>query len=183
MGVWCIDYSIWCPWRDDYFWDLATYRLYESILGITKLLFHTMLVLFMTFFMVIWVFVIIQWKVYEHFPSVCGIWVIATIDGSPWAKKWRDRHAHPRGFVEYKRRIDALTIDDIIWTPYIGHRVDKLDEEFDDTILFSGYLRWEALVGRHLLKRCLHQYGYVTDIPRSVPAIPSEGTSIDAWWA
>lgn len=53
--------------------------------------------------------------------------VIATTVGSPQAKRWKGKHAHPRGVVEYMRRIDALIVDDVIWTPYIGHIVDRGD--------------------------------------------------------
>lgn len=70
------------------------------------------------------------------------------------------------------RMINTVTVDDIIRTPYTCHR---MDEEVDGAILFSGYLRWEELVARHLPERYLPQYGYVQDIPQSVPTIPYEG--------
>lgn len=38
--------------------------------------------------------------------------------------------------MEYRKRIDALTVNDVIWTPYTVHIVDKGDEEFDDVIPF-----------------------------------------------
>lgn len=64
-------------------------------------------------------------------------------------------HAYPSGLVEYMRRLDVLTVDDAIWTPYTGHIVHR---EFDDSSLYSGFMRWETLVARHLSERCLRQY-------------------------
>ncbi|XP_050918469.1 uncharacterized protein LOC127135886 [Lathyrus oleraceus] len=81
-----------------------------------------------------------------------------------------------RGVVEYMRRLDALTIDDVIWTSYTDHRVQC---EFDFSSLYSCYMRWKTMVARHLPKRCLRQYGYVQSIPRPVLDIPS--MDID-WW-
>lgn len=60
--------------------------------------------------------------------------------------------AHPDGVAEYKRRLGMLTVDDVIWTPYTGHRVHR---EFDESSLYSGYMWWETLVTRHLPERCL----------------------------
>lgn len=34
------------------------------------------------------------------------------------------------------------------------------------TLHFSDYLRWEALLERHLPQRCLRHFGYVKDIPQ-----------------
>lgn len=81
--------------------------------------------------------------------------------------------------MEYRRKIDALTVDDVIWTLYTSHTVNKGDEEFDGATLFFGNLIWEGLVARYLPERCLRQYRYVQDIPRPVHVIPSEG--IDSW--
>lgn len=89
-------------------------------------------------------------------------------------------HAHPGGFVKYKKMIDTLNIDEFIWTPYTDHIVDRWDDEFDGAILFSSYLCWERLMARHLSERCLRNYGYVWGILQPNHVIPSEG--IDNWF-
>ncbi|CAL5191224.1 unnamed protein product [Lathyrus oleraceus] len=73
------------------------------------------------------------------------------LTGSPRAKRWKTRQAHPDGVAEYRKRLNALIVDDVIWTPYIGHRVHC---EFEESSLYSGYMRWETMVARHLLERC-----------------------------
>lgn len=86
------------------------------------------------------------------------------------------RQSHSGGVAEYRRRLDALTIDDAIWILYTDHRVHR---EFEDTSLYLGYMRWEIMVARHLSERCLRQYDYVQSIPRLVPYILFMGAD---WW-
>lgn len=43
------------------------------------------------------------------------------------------KHSHLVGLHEYKQMINALTIEDVIWIPYVDHQVHQ---EFDDTTLF-----------------------------------------------
>ncbi|XP_058742702.1 protein MAIN-LIKE 1-like [Vicia villosa] len=79
----------------------------------------------------------------------------------PCASRWKARHALPGGVIEYRRKLDALTLDDVNWTPY------------------TGYVRWESHVARHLPERCLHQYGCIQGIPRLVLETPTG--CIDRW--
>lgn len=60
------------------------------------------------------------------------------------------------GLVEYKKKVDVLNLDDIIWTPYAYHRVRQ---EFDDTSLFQLYMMGD-LSG--LSERCMPQFGYMS---------------------
>lgn len=114
-----------------------------------------MLVLFVTLFLIIWVFVIVNYWIYEHFPSNCDKWVITAIIGSHWPRDGGKACIPKRCYGVHKEDYE-LTVGDVIWTPYTGHVVDKGDKEFDDAILFSSYLRWDELMARHLPERCMH---------------------------
>lgn len=109
-------------------------------------------------------------------PFVTGR-LFLPLQGSHRPKRWRGRHAHPWGVAEYIKSINVMIVDNDVWTQYADQRVHH---EFDDTSLFSNYLRWEILVDRHSPKRCLRQFGHVQDIPWPVPAIPFK--DIDSWF-
>lgn len=93
--------------------------------------------------------------IFKHFSSIYDRRVQTCPLDSPQAMRWKTRHAHPGGVVEYQRRLDALTAEDVIWTSYTEHMVHF---PFDDFSLFSSHMWWETIVARHLLERCLRQY-------------------------
>ena len=101
---------------------------------------------------------------------ICDRWVTSTIVGSIRAKIWKVKPSHPGGVLEYMKRNDMLTLDDVIRTPDTNHIVHR---EFDNTSLFYDYQWWETLVARNLLERCQLQFGYVQDISRLVRVVPS----------
>lgn len=74
-------------------------------------------------------------------------------------------------------RLDTLTVDDVVWTPYTTHWVHHA---FNYASLYSGHIRWETAVARHFLERYLRQYGYVQDISRPVQEALEGG--IDRWF-
>lgn len=92
---------------------------------------------------------------YEYFPTICDRRVKHSSMGAPRARRWNSRQSHPGGVVEYKRRLDVLNVDDVIWIPYTDHKVHSESEE---SSLYSGYMWWETMVVGHLLERCLRQY-------------------------
>ncbi|XP_058784083.1 uncharacterized protein LOC131658851 [Vicia villosa] len=94
----------------------------------------------------------------------------------PCAKRWKAKQAIPGGLVEYTRRLEALTLDDVIWTPYADHHAHC---PFDVSSLYLGCVRWESHVAIHVPERFLHQYGYIQGIPCQVPEALAGG--IEGW--
>lgn len=82
------------------------------------------------------------------------------------------QHSNPKGLQEYRWRINILTLDNVIWTPYAYHKVHR---EFDNTTIFLSYLQWECFVARYLSERCMCLFMYVQGILRPVSIVPSEG--------
>src|ERR1043165_21541 len=102
-----------------------------------------------------------QCWIYEHFTYIYERKIQRVSATLPRVRRWKGKQAHPGGLMEYKRRLDALTLEDVVWTPYTFHRPHR---PFEVSILYSGHIKWETHVARHLPKRCLRQYGYVQDI-------------------
>ncbi|XP_058769030.1 protein MAIN-LIKE 1-like [Vicia villosa] len=119
---------------------------------------------------------LLQCWIYEQFPHSCERNTQRCAAADPYARRWKAGQTHHGGVIEYRRRLDALTLYDVIWTPYTGH-CDHLP--FDVSSLYSGYVIWESHVARHLLERCLRQFGYIQGIPRPVPETLAGG--IDRW--
>lgn len=111
------------------------------------------------------------------FPTICDMRVQHTPADAPRARRWKAKQAHPGGVVENMRRLDALTVEDVVWTPYTSHIVHR---EFDEASLFSSHMWRKTLVARHLPKRCLRKYEYVQRIPQPVMDVPTSG--IDKWF-
>ncbi|XP_058768762.1 uncharacterized protein LOC131642513 [Vicia villosa] len=115
--------------------------------------------------------------IYEHFPHICEQNTQHCAAADPCARRCKARQTHPRGVIEYRRRLDAQPLDDVIWTSYTGHHNHL---PFDVSYLYSAYVKWESHMARHLPERCLRQYGYIQGIPRPVPETPAGG--IDQWF-
>ncbi|XP_058754089.1 protein MAIN-LIKE 1-like [Vicia villosa] len=103
--------------------------------------------------------------IYEYFPHICERKIQRVMAVDPCAKRWKAKQAIPGGLIEYRWRLDALTLDDVIWTPYTSHRSHR---PFNVSSLYSGYVRWESHVARHLPERCLRQYESHHQLPREI---------------
>ena len=82
---------------------------------------------------------------------------------------------------DYRRRLDRLVADSVIWMPYDEHRVHV---QFQLISLFSGHIRWGQLIVRHRPERVLRQFGYVQTIPTVDVCMDTYTTeAMDICWA
>ncbi|XP_058783517.1 uncharacterized protein LOC131658212 [Vicia villosa] len=106
---------------------------------------------------------LLHYWIYEHLPRICDRRLHRVPASAPLARRWKGRKAVRGGVMDYRRKLDVLPVDDVIWTPYTMHCPHR---PFDDAILYSWHMRWENHVVRHLPERCLRQFGFVQGIPR-----------------
>ncbi|XP_058734293.1 protein MAIN-LIKE 1-like [Vicia villosa] len=117
---------------------------------------------------------LLQCWIYKHFLRICEQRTQHCAASNPCVMRWKAKQnlLGEAPLMEYRQRLDALTLDDVIWTPYIGHHEHR---PFDASSLYSVYVRWESHVARHLPARCLRQFGYIEGTPRPVPEAPAGG--------
>ncbi|XP_058726824.1 protein MAIN-LIKE 1-like [Vicia villosa] len=124
---------------------------------------------------------LLQCWIYEHFPRICERRIHHCAAADPCAMRWKAKQTFPgeAPLMEYRQRLDALTLDDVMWTPYIGHCKHR---PFDPSSLYLGYVRWESHVARHLLERCLRQFGYLPrEIMDTAVAVQQSGQCQDGY--
>ena len=80
--------------------------------------------------------------IYEHFLTVHPCVVDdAYVEASPRASRWHTSKAHMRGIkgAPYRARIEALTVTDVCWMPYVEHWGVR---GFDLISSYMGQLTW-----------------------------------------
>ncbi|CAL5193589.1 unnamed protein product [Lathyrus oleraceus] len=82
-------------------WGCHTLTILYTTLGVTTVFEIRQLVDYLS---------LLQCWIYEHFPIICK----RMVQYFPVRALWKGRQSHLGGVVEYRRRLDALTIDDII---------------------------------------------------------------------
>ncbi|XP_073225746.1 protein MAINTENANCE OF MERISTEMS-like [Cicer arietinum] len=114
---------------------------------------------------------LLQCWIYEHFPRICKRGDRGAVPAHlPRACRWIAKHAVEGGLVTYRQRLDALLLDDVLFTPYDD---DRANHPFEDISMFSGYLRCGGVSVPYLPERCLRQFGRIQCIPPDVPPRPA----------
>nr|XP_004500033.1 protein MAIN-LIKE 2-like [Cicer arietinum] len=100
---------------------------------------------------------LLQCWIYEHFPRIYKRGDRGAVHAHlPRACRWIAKHAVEGGLVTYRQRLDALLLDDVLFTPYDD---DRANHPFEDISMFSGYLRCGGVSVPYLPERCLRQFG------------------------
>nr|XP_012570950.1 protein MAINTENANCE OF MERISTEMS-like [Cicer arietinum] len=121
--------------------------------------------------------ILLQCWIYEHFPRICKRRDRGAVPAHlPRACRWIAKHVVESGLVTYRQRLDALLLEDVVFTPYDD---DRANHPFEDISMFSGYLRCGGVSVPYLPERCLRQFGRIQCIPPDVPPRPP---SVDWVW-
>ncbi|KAK2378093.1 hypothetical protein QL285_078686 [Trifolium repens] len=99
---------------------------------------------------------LLQAWIYEYFPNICDRIETDGYSGQ-LCRACRWRPVQGTGEVQpYRRKLDDLTADDVIWTAFRDHRQYR---GFEDISMFSGYIRWGKIIVPYLPERVLRQFG------------------------
>nr|XP_027185958.1 protein MAIN-LIKE 1-like [Cicer arietinum] len=120
---------------------------------------------------------LLQCWIYEHFPRICKRGHRGAVPAHlPRACRWTAKHVVEGGLMAYRRRLDALFLEDVVFTPYDDDRANHL---FVSISMFSGYLRCGGVSVPYLPERCLRQFGRIQCISCDVSSMPN---NIDWVW-
>nr|XP_004510502.1 protein MAIN-LIKE 2-like [Cicer arietinum] len=120
---------------------------------------------------------LLQCWIYEHFPRICKRGDRGAVPAHlPRASRWTAKHVVEGGLLAYRRRLDVLLLEDVVFTPYDD---DRANHPFVSISMFFGYLRCGGVSVPYLPERCLRQFGRIQCILRDVPPMPN---SIDSVW-
>nr|XP_012567343.1 protein MAIN-LIKE 2-like [Cicer arietinum] len=82
---------------------------------------------------------LLQCWIYEHFPRINKRGDRGAVPAHlPRACRWTAKHVVEGGLMAYRRRLDALLLEDVVFTPYDD---DRANHPFVSILMFSGYLR------------------------------------------
>nr|XP_027192637.1 protein MAIN-LIKE 1-like [Cicer arietinum] len=70
----------------------------------------------------------------------------------PRACRWTAKHVVEGELMTYRRRLDALSLEDVLFTPYAD---DRVNHPFVKISVFSRYLRCGGVSVSYLPERCL----------------------------
>ncbi|KAL5131068.1 Protein MAIN-LIKE 2 [Glycine soja] len=125
---------------------------------------------------------LLQCWIYKHFPTVhTSVIHDAYDEGSPRACRWLTGKAHITGIkgAPYRRRLDALSVTDVCWTPYGEHRRVRA---FDLISSYTSQLRWGQIVVYVRPERVLRQFDYLQTVPPPPICDSLTGDDIDDQW-
>nr|XP_004516038.1 protein MAINTENANCE OF MERISTEMS-like [Cicer arietinum] len=109
---------------------------------------------------------LLQCWIYEHFPRICKRGDRGAVPAHlPRACRWTAKHVVKGGLMAYRRRLDALLLEDVVFTPYDD---DRANHPFVSISMFSGYLLCGGVSVPYLPERCLRQFGRIQCIPYDV---------------
>nr|XP_004513804.1 protein MAIN-LIKE 2-like [Cicer arietinum] len=113
----------------------------------------------------------------QHFPRISKRGDRGAVPAHlPRACRWNAKYAVEGGLMTYRRRLDALLLEDVVFTPYDN---DRANHPFALTSMFSRYLRCGGVSVPYQLERCLQKFGRIQCIPCDIPRAPN---NIDWEW-
>lgn len=72
--------------------------------------------------------------------------------GRPRVGRWKNKKNDNFKFANFRRNLDALRSEDIIWILWEDH---SQFQEYQQIVLFRGSFRWDDIVVPYMSDRCL----------------------------
>ena len=115
----------------------------------------------------------------EYFPRIgCFVPHEGYDQRRPRITKWCSPQSVNGAKLTFRHYLETIRTNQVVWEPFADHREHW---PFAEIALYSGYIRCGKIRRPYLLERVFRQFGYIHNIPRPPPAVPTYDELVEQW--